>query len=187
MARLLYYKPTALAQAANNSYPGTCELAQYFKLYSAGAVPIDRTGTIKTPVRVHSLFPMPKLRPIRASYEDICNERASEILARSDEANARMYTLWSGGIDSTLALTSLLKASSREQRSRITVLLSEDSIMENPNFFRDHISNKLAAETSGMLPHIVGTSNILVSGEHNDQLFGSDIMAQLIIRHGGGG
>lgn len=182
--RLLYYKPSAFAEAANEAYPGTLELAQYFKLYSAGAVPIDRTGTIQTPVAVHSLFPMPKPRPISLSFEDICNARASEILTRAEEADARIFAMWSGGIDSTLLLVSLLKCATSAQRSRITVLLSEASILENPNFYREHVAQKLQTETSTALPYIIGNKSILVSGEHNDQLFGSDIMAPLIAKHG---
>jgi PP-loop superfamily ATP-utilizing enzyme len=50
--------------------------------------------------------------------------------------------MYSGGIDSTLVIISLLKNASEEERNNITILLSENSIGENPNFYKDHILGK---------------------------------------------
>lgn len=181
---LIYYKPSELARKASAAYPGTERLAAYLKMYNAGAVPIDRTGIISSALRINPLFPIPQMRPFRASFEDICNERAAALVSLAEKLDARICVLWSGGIDSTLALISLLKNSTEVQRKRFTVLMSQLSIAENPAFYDSHIRAKLRADTSRTLPKILGTKTILVTGEHNDQLFGSDIMAPLIRRHG---
>lgn len=183
---LLYYKPRMMEQLASPEFPGTETLSWYFKIYTAGAIPIDRTGTIVTPVRTKSLFPMPAFVPMKKTYEEICNERAKDLLSRAERLNAPVYVLWSGGIDSTLVLVSLLKNATPEQKKTIIVLMSEISITENPRFYDEHIRGVLKTATSSSVPSVVGNSCMLISGEHNDQIFGSDIMIKLIVRHGNG-
>jgi hypothetical protein len=183
---LLYYKPSAFIEQATRALPGTTALTFYSELYKAGAVPVDRTGTIRSPVLIRPLFPIPTMRVFSDSLEQVCNARAHELLTRADRLDTRIYTLWSGGIDSTLALVSLLKNATDDQKKRITVLLSRNSIAENTNFYYSFIRGRLDTDVSSALPAVLGSKNILVSGEHNDQLFGSDIMASLIPKHGPG-
>lgn len=183
--RLLYYKPRAIWRLAQGRKIASLDLySRFFDLYDAGSVLIDRTGTITTPVRTRSIFPMPAFRAMRKTYEDVCDERAKEIIERATEFDCDVYVMWSGGIDSTLALISLLKAAGREERKRLVVLLSEYSIAEYPQFYRDHIRGKLRAEARSSLDRILGDPHILVTGEHNDQLMGSDMAAALIASHG---
>jgi len=183
---LYYFKPGVMRDMDFTGFPGLATFSNYPKLYAAGSVPFDRTGTIKTPFKSGHRFLIPSLRPMKKTFEEICNERANELLARADRFDVRIYTLWSGGIDSTLALVSLLKNANAAQRKRITVLMSLESIRENGLFYENFIKGKLRTETSSSLPLVLGTRNILVSGEHNDQLFGSDLMAPLIVTHGPG-
>jgi hypothetical protein len=185
--RLLYYKPSAIEKVAKETgRPDVVALSSFTRLYSAGSIPVDRNGTFTTPVKIRVLFPMPAFRPFAKTYEEICNERARELIERADTNNVSIYIQWSGGIDSTTALVSLLKNSTLEQRKRIVVLMSEESISENPNFYNDYLRGKLALQTSASLPYILGTRHILVNGEHNDQLFGSDMIAALIRKYGAG-
>ena len=93
---------------------------------------------------------------------------------------ARIVAAMSGGVDSTLALVSLLKNATPEQKKNVVVLMSEESITEYPGFYRDHIHGKLRAESSGGFPLLLGGNHLIVNGEHNDQLFGSDIVAKFI-------
>lgn len=181
---LLYYKPRALVDRAQERLAGTVPFSHYTRIYSAGAVPVDRTGTIKTPVRVSVPFPIPTFKPFTKTLEDVCNDRAMELLTRAEKLNANIYVSWSGGIDSTLALVSLLKNATTEQKKLIIVLLSDLSIGENPQFYTDFIRGKLKTDTSSALPMVLGTSNMIINGEHNDQIFGSDIMAPMILKHG---
>ena len=182
MKRLLYYNPNVVAKQNDPALPGVAMFTNFFRIYNPAVVFVDRTETIKIPVHVKSLFPIPEFRKSTKSFEDICNERAIELLARADAMGVTLYTFFSGGIDSTLVLISLLKNATEAQKKNIVVLLSEDSIIENPNFYREHIYGKLRVESSGMFAHLLGGKHLLVSGELNDQLFGSDMVGKFILR-----
>jgi len=177
--RLIYYKPRAMLQLADEKFPGTMRLRHYFGMYGAGACPIDRTGTIRTPVKVKSLFPIPAFEPFKKTFEQICDERSTEILQRARELDVRINVLWSGGIDSTLVLISLLKQAAKEDKERINVLMSNDSIQENSRFFREHVSGSLMLGISADVVKALGANDLIVTGEHNDQLFGADLMGPI--------
>jgi len=183
MSALLYYRPRALLTPESAVLPGMDVFSNYLRLYHIVS-PVDTTDTIRMPVRMKNVFPLPALRPDPSSYEDVCNERARELLARSEKLNIPLYVSYSGGIDSTLTLVSLLKFATASQKKNITVFLSEDSITENPNFYRDHIRGQLSVRSSLLLSQFVGENVIIVNGELNDQVFGSDIIASLINLHG---
>ncbi len=182
---LFYYDCNLPALPVNQTLPGMKKFSYFFKIYTGGVMFLDRTGTIKAPVRTKSLYPMPALRPMPKTYEELCNERAQELLKRADDLGVRMYVFWSGGIDSTCVLVSLLKNSTPAQRDNITVVMSEDSIAENPNFYYDHLRGKIDLEPGTMAPYLfLGGDYFIVNGEHNDQLFGSDMVAKFIAKYG---
>ena len=180
MDKLLYYRPRLIYKNENLCHPGIAKFSHFFKIFNLDVVIIDRTEVIKTPIQTQSLFPVPTLVPTTKTYEDICNERASELLAKADSLGTRLNVLYSGGIDSTLIMVSLLKNASPVQKKNITVLLSDHSIFENPVFYKNHILGKLDVKPSGNFASILGTDAVFVTGEHNDQLFGSDMVAKLV-------
>src|SRR5262245_10831333 len=108
------------------------KFAGYFVIYGLRVSPIDRTGTLRFPVKTKSLFPIPQMQPMDVSYETVCNARALELLTASDCLDLPLHVFWSGGVDSTTALVSLIKMATPAQRERLVVLLSEDSINEYP-------------------------------------------------------
>lgn len=177
--RFLHYRTKAVVQHRN--LPGMETFSAFYDIYGkhkGGIAPVDRNGDIKFPVRMASRFPLPKICAFAKSYEDVCNERAVELLQRAERLDTLLYVFWSGGVDSTCVLISLLK--NAKSTDRIVVLMSEDSITEYPLFYRDHIRTKLRRDSSILFPSLLGSKYILVSGEHNDQLFGSDVMANAI-------
>ena len=182
--RFVYYKPNLVVDEANHALPGIKKFSYYFRMYNPGVVPVDRTNTIRLPVHVKSLYPLPTFRPINKTFEEICNERAVELLKHADALGEQLYTFWSGGIDSTLLLVSLLKNATPAQKENIMVLMTEESIAENPNFYRDHIQGRLRTDSSDSFSYLLGTRHILLDGEHNDQLFGSDIVASVMQKYG---
>lgn len=182
--RLLYYNPNIAAHKNNHHFPGVARFSQFFKLYNPRVIFIDRTNTISIPFHVKSLFPIPEFRLMSKTFEEICNERACELLSRADKLGVTLYVFYSGGIDSTLLLISLLKNATIAQKANIIVLLSEESITENPNFYRDHIHGKLRVGSINTFPYLLGRKCMFVGGEHNDQLFGSDMMGELILEFG---
>src|SRR5215831_1311386 len=105
---LLYYDITHLLRF-HKDLPGLEAFTYYFKLFGQLVAPVDRTDTIAFPVRTKSVFPLPEMRIMDRSYGEVCNERANELLLKADTLDVPIYLFWSGGVDSTVALISLLK------------------------------------------------------------------------------
>jgi hypothetical protein len=149
---------------ANPVYLKSCE---FF-----GATLIDRTNTLDSGFNFKIIDSIPSLNKPK-SFEEICKERAEEILSKTE---GKIKLLWSGGIDSTLALVSILKICKNENDlSRINILLSQESIDEYPTFFKDIIENKLTYKLiEGTIYDNIFPQDIIITGEHGDQLFGSD-------------
>ncbi len=180
--RLLQYKPRCLIP--HRALPGMEKFSYFFKVYSLSVMPVDRSGALRFPVRTKSIFPLPKVTDFAKTYAEVCDARAQELLKRADTLDVPLYLFWSGGIDSTCVLVSLLKNAKLAQRERITVLMDEDSITEYAPFYRKHIRGKLRRESATMFPYLLGERALLVTGEHNDQLFGSDMVASIIKHYG---
>ncbi len=184
MRNLIYYDAVTVIQKKHWTSPGIREFSGYFKIYNQKVVPIDRTGTIKFPIRTTSLFPMPAFRPFTKTLEEICNERAQELLKRADDLGVPIKVFYSGGIDSSLVVTSLLKNASDAQKKNIIILMNEASIEENPTLYHNHIKGNVQTDSSILFSYILGQNALIITGEHNDQLNGSDAVGSLIQAYG---
>jgi hypothetical protein len=171
---LLYYRAKAIDGPHTDDLPGMVMFRKYFKIFKRFA-PIDRSGVVRTPISVQSIFPIPRYRIVSKSLEQICNERAAELLWRADAMDCDLCLLWSGGIDSTLVLVSLLKNASPAQKGRIVTVLSDTSIAENPRFYQEHVRGQLRVKSSVLVGDLIGSRHLLVNGEPADQIFGYDI------------
>jgi hypothetical protein len=177
--RLAYYTPARLMP--HQDLPGMDRFVYYFKIFGQHLIaPVDRSNTLKLPIQTRSFFPLPHMRAYTKSYADLCDDRAQQLLGRAERLDVPLCAMWSGGIDSTCLLVSLIKNATRVQKERLVVLLSDDSIDEYPAFYEKHIRGKLTRASAGMLPYLLGSNNMIVNGELNDQLFGSDIIAKVI-------
>lgn len=91
--------------------------------------------------------------------------------------------MWSGGIDSTVVVVSFLMLG--YNLDNIIILLTPESIKENPTFFYKEVLPKFKIETSLKIFDILGDDDkIIISGELNDQLFGSDVILSMINNYG---
>lgn len=146
----------------------------YWTLVDYFGVPIyDRTQTLNAGFKYAILSPIPKSGP-SLSFSDICDARAEEIIKHARELNVAIDVFWSGGIDSTLALVALLKASRPEDVERIVVWLSNSSINEYPDFYEKHILGKLKVKLLHKeFESVFGREAVVVTGELGDQVFGS--------------
>ena len=184
MSRLIYCLPSVFDDQRVNAMPGMARYKKAASIFGYWVMPVDRTRTITAPLRTLSLFPMPEYRSFTKSYEEICNDRARELLARAGKLGVRIYVLYSGGIDSTCLMVSLLKQATLDEKKNITVLLSHESIAENPRFFDEHIRGKLQVESSVVFANRIGQNNILLSAEHNDLVMGNATLGGLISTYG---
>ena len=106
------------------------------------------------------------------SFGGITDQRCLE-LHRSRSDRPWLIT-WSGGIDSTAMLVSVLKNLSAADRSNITVSYNKVSVYENPQFFHNHVlpNFKLIDSTTQEFGSLLDTHYIM-DGDPADMLQGS--------------
>jgi hypothetical protein len=152
-------------------------------LIGSGVSLVDRLDYIKMPYRfkTYEPFAMPtSLENFSYSYEDCCLEKANELVELSNRTGKSLVVFYSGGIDSTTVLISFMKLLGRDElKNKITVALTNASINENPRFYYDHIRSKCNIASSEDMRSFFKNDIITVGGEHNDQLFGSDILLKM--------
>ena len=138
---------------------------------------IDRTGAV--PSFINTYIPHDRLIPAGppqySDYIDICKSRARELLATGKQINV----MWSGGLDSTVALFALIdQASNLDQ---INVLCTFESILEAGSLFDQYLKNskiRLKFEQTRFecnLPYSYDQEDptqLYVNGQCGDQLFG---------------
>ena len=109
------------------------------------------------------------------SWEECCQQRAAQLMKLNKD---KYYISYSGGIDSTTALASLLKFWPKDFLERLVIYMNSESIKENPSFFLDHIMNKfpIFSSFSEISSKLVSEDALLITGELGDQLFGSDML-----------
>jgi hypothetical protein len=139
----------------------------------------DRKGNLKVPIKTatRDVLKMPAYdSSFNMTYEECCFHRVDEIVKIQDSIGKPIKLLYSGGIDSSLILTSFIKVLGVEGASkRIQILLSQDSITENPALWAKYIRPHFEIMDSEKFHEHFNTDSIMMAGEGNDQLFGSDI------------
>jgi hypothetical protein len=157
--------------------PGGNNFRHFFHIFSKNITFVDRTYTVTSPLKCEILphLQMPKFEEYSRHYYDICDERAIQLYNQAVESRRKLLVMYSGGIDSTLILCSLLKnINEKELKENTIVLLSDLSIQENLNFYYDHVGKKFNCVSSYKFPYYIGDDKFLfISGENADQLFGS--------------
>jgi len=140
--------------------------------FNYGACILDRTNTIDFGFKYKTLTHIPEYVQFSESFEQVCDARAVELVDLAEQKNCSITLMWSGGIDSTTALVSLLKTG---KTSRLKVILSKASIGEYPKFYKDVIQIELpnqhfVVENPKLL---LDSRDINLTGEIGDQIFGS--------------
>jgi hypothetical protein len=111
----------------------------------------------------------------RLSFANCCDQRAVELL----QLSGNIYVMWSGGIDSTALLVAILKNWPGTELDRVTVLCDNHSIKENRNFFKIVVNNfKILPSTNNLEQYC--KLGYVITGELNDQLFGSDVVGTCV-------
>lgn len=144
---------------------------------------VDRTATLDTGFDYAVLDPIPE-PGIDATFAELSDAIGDEIVREAMRADRDIRVFWSGGIDSTTALVAILKAATYHGYAhRVRVLLTLASVHEYPRFFLAHIHERIAIEAIGepVSAHI-DPQALNVTGEHGDQLFGSQLLRSYVQR-----
>ncbi len=120
------------------------------------------------------------------SYEEICSDRARNLMRIQDDRGGKLALLYSGGIDSTMVFISLLEAmGAREFKDRVTIYMTQDSINENPNLYFNFIRpNSFEIKSSTRFRYLFDGTSLVVGAEFNDQLNGSLLVYDLVEVYG---
>jgi hypothetical protein len=139
---------------------------------------VDRSGLIQMPYdfAIYDDFKMPiPDNSFNLEYQDCCEKRAREIIELSDKLQLPIKILWSGGIDSTLIIVTFIKLLGlNAAKDRIIILLSTSSIQENYNFYRNYVKD-FKCESGYKIESLLDGSSIVITGEYNDQIFGTEL------------
>lgn len=138
-----------------------------------------RSGPFNTPWETPTdpMFALPKFRYIPDSLNDIMDERAIELNEIAKSTGRQIMHMWSGGIDSTAVLAAFIRNLSEADLQNIVVVLSIDSITENPYFYEKFIRGKLRCMSYleyNMTDEAL-SNNIMLNGDPADCLFGPSI------------
>jgi hypothetical protein len=142
----------------------------------------DRSNTITTPFKAVNMpgMEIPAFASQSLGFDEICHNRARSLMDYARNTNRRILVMYSGGIDSTLILTSFLKAFDEKIiRDNLLVLMNNTSIDENPKFYHDHVIRKCSIGHSQFFNRYIGNDGyLMITGEGNDQLFGSQVLSK---------
>lgn len=118
-------------------------------------------------------------------WEDISRKR-TEDLAQILENNPdkRCTMMWSGGIDSTFILTSIIKYLDPRLWDRFIIGLSAGSLWENPYFYRDQILPRFS-DIRDIENLQIPANSINISGTLCDKIVCPEIILQWLYRHRG--
>lgn len=152
-------------------YKGIDTTSVYWKFMKAinGSV-LDRTRTLDIPLNYRIVSPIPKLSVV-GDFASIVDDRAQEIIER----NIPIILYWSGGIDSSVVLASLLR--NGVDPKTMTIRLNQSSIVEDTEIYENIILDKIPVEF--ISPNVKTSlsnedleNNIVITGESGDQLMG---------------
>jgi hypothetical protein len=144
---------------------------------------VDRTDTIKWPFRtsVRNEYRYGKFKNSTSDFKTVCIDRANQLASY----NKKIYVMWSGGIDSTLVMSSFILADvSKEQ---IIVVCDNDGIKENPNFFKNFIVKNfqlLATEKFTQEAKFLPPDGVITQGEHADHIVSGLLASKMISMFG---
>jgi hypothetical protein len=184
MSSLYYFNPLTVIQKFHRKE--SFGWNKIYNLISQAVVMNDRTGLLKQPINIE-IYPnckLPELAFTDITYDMCADRRAKELYDLSVKLDKPLGIMWSGGIDSTMIMVSFLRNYSlSELKGRLKVITSTEAILENPNFYAKYILPNFDFINSEYVPWLFDGSVILVTGELNDQLFGSDMIKMYLAMH----
>jgi hypothetical protein len=109
------------------------------------------------------------------SFEEVCDIKAADYARRIREYNEKFAIMYSGGIDSTVVMVSLLRVLSAEELKNVSVCTSVGGIIENPNFWKKYIFGKFNVIDSSTTKYdeLINKGYTPVTADDGDCIFGT--------------
>lgn len=176
MGLLLYTKPfdndtLELGPWCPPVYPYTQSVNRVMQ----GLDPFNVTMGCETFYQIHQMPTNTK------TYEEMAIERAEAL----KQLEGKIYIMYSGGVDSTTAVTAFILSWSDEELQRVHILASTQSIGEFPEMW-NLISEKFQGRITTSFVHVENAckDGYVITGEHGDQIFGSDVIKKVSKAYG---
>lgn len=117
----------------------------------------------------------------KASFNEVTDQRALEIKTRINSTDQKFAVMYSGGIDSTVMLTALLKNLSQREFKNISVCTSSAAIANNPEFWKKFIFDKVAVidSSNNKYDSLISQGFAPITGDTGDCLFGTTFASHL--------
>lgn len=111
------------------------------------------------------------------TFSEVTDLRVQDIKKIINDFDKQIVLFYSGGIDSTVCISSLIKNLSKNELSKISVALSADSIIENPSFYNNFIRNKINIIDSSkkIYSDLINMGYICISCDLGDAIFGTEL------------
>lgn len=190
MTRLYNFNPLRFRNVAQSEDIAVWQAIYDCKLINYGISFSDRSGVIQIPLKtaVATQNTMPAYDPnFNMTYEECCQASAQALYEKQDCLDVPIRLLYSGGIDSSTILASLIKqVGMAETEKRIELVLNPTSIEENRWMWEKVIRRSKIKFLSSEAHQDWSTDRIMVAGEGNDQIFGSDLFKDLQMWKGPG-
>ena len=90
-----------------------------------------------------SMLPIPKIIKQSLNITSVMDSVAVDLELVMKDTDKPVYLFWSGGIDSTAILVSILRVWSQDSLKNLTVLLDRRSCIENSYFYHKFIKSSL--------------------------------------------
>ena len=136
-----YYQQDFWESLRNESGSGGKIMLDLSTLYKPQRF-VSRNGewSLPWPQQIPPSFEMPAYDPtFTKSFSDVSDERAREIADLINTKNQKFVVMYSGGFDSTIIMSSLIKNLSSEEIKNVSVCANGHSMIENPSFWKKFI------------------------------------------------
>jgi len=144
---------------------------------------VSRVHQLNTPWPLApTVIPVPEITCYELNFDRVIESIAEQFCQHAAQSGKQVYVCWSGGIDSTTILISLLKVASPDFLKNIKVLFSHNCVTENSYFFSRFIKGKLQYENIDEFTVTADNYDkiIMVDGEAGNQVMGQTSIHKLI-------
>lgn len=120
-------------------------------------------------------FEMPAYDPdFNKSFEQVSDERALEVKKRIHDGE-KFAVMFSGGIDSTVVMSALIKNLTAEELKSVVVCSSSETIIENPYFWSTFIVDKFTILNSNLNKYddLIEKGYVPITADEGDCTFGT--------------